>query len=98
MSSNEILAAPHCSLIARPTMVQRRTTGLWHRNLIQTRGSSQIPRSVGHSEAVQKRNNSRPSHLTCMTYVRHVGPKRVMHRLRYTTYAFKLDGQGHIFV
>jgi hypothetical protein len=35
-------------------MVQRRTTMLWHWNLVRTRGSSQIPYSVAHSKAVQK--------------------------------------------
>jgi hypothetical protein len=33
-----------------------------------------------------KRDNFGPSHLTCMTHVRHVGPKWVTHRFRYTTY------------
>jgi hypothetical protein len=41
-----------------------------------------------HSEAVQKRDNFEPSHLTCMTHVRHVSPKRVMHRFHYTSYTF----------
>jgi hypothetical protein len=39
----------------------------------------------------QKKDNFGPSHLTCMTHVRHVGLKQVTHRFRYTTYAFKLD-------
>jgi hypothetical protein len=34
------------------------------------------------------RDNFRPSHLTCIAYVRHVGLKRVTHRFRYSTYAF----------
>jgi hypothetical protein len=33
-----------------------------------------------------KRDNFRPSHLTCMTHVRHVGLKQVTHRFRYSTY------------
>jgi hypothetical protein len=70
-------------------VAQRRTTELWHQNLIQIRGSSQILRSVSHSETVQNRENSGPSHLTCMIHVRHVGPKRVTHRFCYTTYALK---------
>jgi hypothetical protein len=53
-------------------MVQWRTTELWHRNLVLTRGSSPIPRFVAHFKAVQKRDNSGSSHLTCMTHVRHV--------------------------
>jgi hypothetical protein len=32
--------------------------------------------------------NSGPSHLICMTHMRHVGPKRVTHRFPYTTYVF----------
>jgi hypothetical protein len=65
-----------------------RATGFWHRNLVQTHGSLQIPRSVTHFEAIQKKDNSGPSHLTCMTYVRQVDPKWVTHMFRYSTYAF----------
>jgi hypothetical protein len=36
----------------------------------------------------QKWDNSGPSYLTCMTHVRHVGPKQVMHKFHYSTYAF----------
>jgi hypothetical protein len=36
-----------------------------------------------------KRDNSGPSHLTCITHVRHVGPKRVTYRFHYSTYAFE---------
>jgi hypothetical protein len=57
-------------------------------NLIQTRGSSQIPCSVAHSEDVQKGDNSKPSHLICMAHVRHVDPKWMMHMFCYSTYAF----------
>jgi hypothetical protein len=35
-----------------------------------------------------KRDNSGPSHLICMTHMRHVGLKWVTHRFRYTTYIF----------
>jgi hypothetical protein len=35
-----------------------------------------------------KRDNYRPSYLTCMTHVRHVGLKWVTHRFCYTTYVF----------
>jgi hypothetical protein len=31
-------------------------------------------------------DNSEPSHLTCMTHVRHVGLKQVTHRFYYSTY------------
>jgi hypothetical protein len=36
-----------------------------------------------------KRDNSEHSHLTCITHVRHVSPKRVMHTFCYSTYAFE---------
>jgi hypothetical protein len=55
---------------------------------------------VGHSEVVQKRDNSGPSHLTCITHARHVSPKWVMHMFCYSTYAFykilhmKREGQS----
>jgi hypothetical protein len=35
-----------------------------------------------------KRDSSGPSHLICMTHMRHVGPKWVTHRFCYTTYVF----------
>jgi hypothetical protein len=81
-------------------MVQQRTTRLGHQNLVRTHGSSQISRSVAHSEAAQKWDNSGHSHLTCITHVRHVSLKRVTHTFRYSTYAFekilhmKRDGQS----
>jgi hypothetical protein len=44
--------------------------------------SSQIACSDGHSEAVQKGENFKPTRLTCVTHVSHAGLKRVTHRLR----------------
>jgi hypothetical protein len=37
-------------------------------------------------QGCQKRDNSRPSYLTCMIHVRHVGLKRVTHIFHYSTY------------
>jgi hypothetical protein len=43
-----------------------------------------------------KWDNSRPSHLICMTHVRHGGSKWVTHRFCYTTYIFKRQCNGFV--